>query len=216
MSRKSRESEASRRVGLSHSYPQEVAYKPRVEVPNGCYHVGARGNNKQTIFLNEDDRWVFLLILQRVAAKYGWSIHAYCLMGNHYHLVLQIGDKGISNGMGELNTAYATTFNANHGRVNHLFGRRFWDELIVSDRQLLETCRYVLLNPCRAGISRAPAEWIWSSYRATIGMALATRRLATGVASLLALIDPDPKTAAHRFGEYCAERPGGQAQRQPP
>ncbi len=193
-----------------------MAYTPRIEVPNGYYHVGARGNNKQPIYLDEDDRGVFLLILQRVAAKYEWTIHAYCLMGNHFHLVLQIGDKGISNGMGELNTGYATTFNANHGRVNHLFGRRFWDALIVSDRQLLETCRYVLLNPCRAGISRAPADWIWSSYRATIGMALTTRRLTAGVAALLALVDSDPKIAAIRFGEYCAERPEGHVQRQPP
>ncbi len=191
-----------------------MTYVLRIEVPHGYYHVGTRGNNKRAIFVDEGDRLIFLLILRRVAAKYGWTLYAYCLMGNHYHLVLQIGETGLSRGMCELNTAYATTFNARHGRENHLFGRRFWDERIDSDRQLLETCRYVVLNPCRAGMCRAPAEWVCSSYRATIGQALMLPRIAANL--LLKRFSPELTTAVHEFVAYCAERPGGHVRRQPP
>lgn len=191
-----------------------VAYKPRIETRGGIYHLGTRGNNKRPIFLDDFDRRTFLRLLQHVATKYGWTIYAYCLMGNHYHLVIQIGDAGLSQGMCELNTGYAVDFNARHGRVNHLFGRRFWDEIISGERQLLETCRYVVLNPCRAGMRRTPAEWIWSSYRATIGAAVAFPRLA--VRAFLAHISRDHRTAAEAFRVFCAERPGGELRRQPP
>lgn len=191
-----------------------MAYVPRIEVPEGYYHVGTRGNNKRAIFLDEHDRGTFLIILRRVAAKYRWTLYAYCLMGNHYHLVLQLGDVGLSDGMCELNTAYATVFNARHGRENHLFGRRFWDERIKTDRQLLESCRYVVLNPCRAGMCRTPADWAWSSYRATIGQALVFPGLATGL--LLERFSRDPETAVREYEVYCAERPGGHVRRQPP
>ena len=116
-------------------------YRHRIEVPGAYYHVGARGNNKQPIFETDDDRAYFMRLLARTARRHGWAIHAYCLMTNHYHLVLQLSSGGLSRGMCELNGGYALGFNARHGRSNHLFGRRFWDEPIEREGHFYETCR---------------------------------------------------------------------------
>ena len=124
-----------------------MAYKPRVEVPYGYYHVVTRGNNKRPIYDDDCDREEFLVLLERIARRYGWLFYAYCLMGNHYHLVMQIADKGLSRGMCELNTAHAVGYNVRHARINHLFGRRYWSELITTDAYLLGACRYVVQNP---------------------------------------------------------------------
>jgi putative transposase len=145
-----------------------VGYVPRIEVPDGYFHLGTRGNNKRQIFLDDGDRKRFLLLLGKVAKRYAWSIYAYCLMGNHYHLVLRLGEAGLSRGMCELNTAYAVGFNARYARINHLFGRRFWSEHITTETYLFEAIRYVVRNPVRAGICGSCAEWPWSSYRGTV------------------------------------------------
>ena len=178
-----------------------MTYVPRIEVPYGYYHVGTRGNNKRRIFADDRDRELFLLHLRRVARRYSWSFYAYCLMGNHYHLVMQLGEKGISRGMCELNTGYALTCNRRHDRINHLFGRRFWSELITTDARLLTTCRYVVQNPVRAGLCSSCEEWPWSSYRATIGTALPEPFLA--VPDLLALGTPGARDPVERFREFC-------------
>ena len=88
----------------------------------GYHHVVTRGNNKRKIFKADKDRGFFCLTVDRVAKKYGWTVLAYVLMDNHYHLVISVGERGLSAGMCELNTAYAVWFNQEHGRVNHLFG----------------------------------------------------------------------------------------------
>jgi len=178
-----------------------MAYTPRIEVPYGYYHVGTRGNNKRSIYADDRDRDLFLLLLRRVARRYGWSFYAYCLMGNHYHLVLQIGEAGISRGMCELNTGWAITYNSRHERVNHLLGRRFWSELITSDAYLLEACRYVVQNPVRAGVCAACEDWTWSSYRATIGLAPPEPFL--DVTDVLGFVAPGAKDPIDRFRDYC-------------
>jgi REP-associated tyrosine transposase len=180
-----------------------VAYVPRIEVPHGYYHVTTRGNNKRPIFADDRDRELFLLQLRRVARRYSWSFYAYCLMGNHYHLVMQLGENGLSRGMCELNTAYALTHNSRHGRMNHLFGRRFWSELITSDARLLTTCRYVVQNPVRAGLCVACDEWPWSSYRATAGSALPEPFLA--VKDVLGLVAHRAGDPVERFREFCRD-----------
>jgi putative transposase len=179
-----------------------MAYVPRIEVPYGYYHVVTRGNNKRPIYLDDRDRELFLLILRRVARRYGWSFLAYCLMGNHYHLVLQLAETGISRGMCELNTAYAATHNIRHRRINHLFGKRFWSELITTDEQLLATCRYVLQNPVRAGLCATCEDWTWSSYCATVGLAVPEPFLA--VKDVLAFVSPSGANARARFRDFCA------------
>ncbi|HEY3920998.1 MAG TPA: transposase, partial [Gaiellaceae bacterium] len=141
-------------------------YRPRLEIPGACYHVGTRGNNKQPIFIDDADRKRFLLLLERAARRHGWLVYAYCLMTNHYHLVLQLSDRGLSRGMCELNGGYALGFNERHGRSNHLFGRRFWDRHLDTDEYFNETCRYVVLNPIRVGLEPELGIWPWSSYRA--------------------------------------------------
>jgi putative transposase len=184
-----------------------VAYKPRDERP-GFHHVVTRGNNKQRIFLDNADREFFMRLLALVANRQGWTIYAYCLMSNHYHLVLQIDERGLADGMRDLNTAYAVAFNTAHGRINHLFGKRYWNEYLPDDRRLLNTVRYVVRNPRRAGRQGPLESYAWSSYAATIGAALSFAQLAVG--EVLELFHHRPDRAVARFVEFCREdgRPG--------
>lgn len=147
-----------------------MARTRRIEEPGGIYNVGSRGNNKETIFHDDVDRMEFLRLLARVAVRYDWEGWAYCLMGNHFHFVLQIPKSGLSNGMQELNTGYAIRTNKRYGRTGHLVRNRFYSELVEDDSHLLELCRYVVLNPVRAGLCGSPADWPWSSYRACAGL----------------------------------------------
>lgn len=187
-----------------------LMYRPRIEIPNGYYHVGARGNNKQPIFLDDEDRIAFLRLLERSARRYGWSVYAYCLMTTHYHIVLQLSDRGLSRGMCELNGGYSLGFNNRHCRSNHLFGRRFWDRHIEDDNYLAEACRYVVLNPIRAGLEEQIGQWPWSSYRATIGLDLAPRHLVVGE-----LLRRFGGTAAAARDAYARHVLAGPVQRQP-
>jgi REP element-mobilizing transposase RayT len=154
-----------------------VAYKRRIEVPGAYYHVVTRGNNRRHIAHVDDDHRLFLMIVQSVAAAYGWKIIAYVLMPNHYHLVIKLGasEKGLSRGMCFLNTAYATEYNQRYKRINHLFGKRYWSRMIEDDVQLIRTCRYILLNPVRADLRAHPGDWTWSSYNAMLGRAVRPR-----------------------------------------
>ena len=172
---------------------------PRIEVPNGIYHVTARGNSKETIYHDDAEREVFLRLLERAARKHRWIVLAYCLMGNHYHLVLQTPFGVLSRGFDELNGGFARIVNLRQGRTNHLFGRRFSSELIESDSHMLEAARYVVLNPVRAGLCDRPEEWPWSSYRACAGLELGRPFLA--VAELLGHFGARPN---HARAEYCA------------
>jgi putative transposase len=147
-----------------------MARELRIEEPGGIYNVGSRGNNKETMFYDDIDRMDFLRLLAKVAVRYDWRGWAYCLMGNHFHLVLQIPRCGLSNGMQELNTGYAMRTNKRYGRTGHLVRNRFYSKLVKEDSHLLELCRYVVLNPVRAGLCASPADWQWSSYRACAGL----------------------------------------------
>jgi REP-associated tyrosine transposase len=178
-----------------------VSLPLRDESP-GYHHVVTRGNNKQRIYVDERDRITFCLTVQRIARKYGWTIIAYCLMDNHYHLLLSVGEQGLSRGMCELNTSYALTFNATHGRVNHLFGRRYWNRRIKTDASVLNVVRYIVQNPRRAGISERLEGYRWSSYAATIGLAFADMQLARD--ELLALFGRTPARAVEEFRTFCS------------
>jgi REP element-mobilizing transposase RayT len=169
----------------------------------GYHHVVTRGNNKRRIYLDDRDRLVFCMFVERIAQKYGWTVIAYCLMDNHYHLLISIGEAGLHRGMCELNTGYARTFNATHGRVNHLFGRRYWNRRIKTEASLMAVARYIVRNPRRAGITGELEGYRWSSYAATIGLTFADMQLARE--EFLAYLAPTPKQAIEAFRVYCLD-----------
>jgi REP element-mobilizing transposase RayT len=142
----------------------------RVEYPGALYHLTARGNARQRIFTDPIDRERFLHTLTRVTARYRWLCHAYCLMTNHYHLLVETPDPNLALGMRQLNGVYARTFHTRHKRQGHLFGGRYHAVLIEKEHHLLEVARYIVLNPVRARLCPHPADWPWSSYRATAGL----------------------------------------------
>lgn len=142
----------------------------RLEYPGAVYHVTTRGNARQPIFTDDEDREIFLALLGAVVKRYNWLCHAYCLMGNHYHLLLETLDANLSLGMRQLNGMYTQRFNRRHDRTGHVFQGRFKAVLVEKEAYLLELCRYVVLNPVRAGVAESPADWPWSSYRATAGV----------------------------------------------
>ena len=141
----------------------------RIEFPGAVYHITSRGNERKEIFRDDHDREDFLNILQRSVSRYHWLCHAYCLMDNHYHLLIETPDGNLSIGMRQLNGVYTQRFNKRQGRAGHLFQGRYKAVLVQKDSHLLEVCRYMALNPVRAGIVKSPEEWIWSSYLATAG-----------------------------------------------
>jgi REP element-mobilizing transposase RayT len=155
--------------------------EPRHEVPGGYFHVSTRGVNGDAIFFSAHDRVVFLTWLARTTEQYDWLCIAYCLMGNQYHLVIQTPEPTLARGMQFLNGGFAQATNHRYEREGHLFGRRYWCELLETEAHLLETSRYVVLNPVRARICDTPAAWPWSSYRATLGLVPAPSFLALDV-----------------------------------
>ena len=141
----------------------------RIEYPGAVYHITSRGNEKKPVFKDDEDRETFLRILTHVNKRYHWLCHAYCLMDNHYHLLVETPDGNLSLGMRQLNGVYTQAFNKRRNRTGHLFQGRYKAILIQKDSHLLEVCRYVVLNPIRAGMVEKPEDWKWSSYRATAG-----------------------------------------------
>lgn len=142
----------------------------RIEYPGAFFHVTARGNAKKTIFYDDFDRGQFLSILGKTIEKYNWRCHALVLMDNHYHLLLETLDPTLSKGMRQLNGLYAEKHNQRYGTVGHLFQGRFKAFLIEEATYFLTVARYIVLNPVRANMVRHPADYRWSSYRATAGL----------------------------------------------
>jgi REP element-mobilizing transposase RayT len=141
----------------------------RIEFPGAVYHVTSRGNARQAIFIDDEDRGGFLDVLSMVVERFNWLCHSYCLMENHYHLLIETPDGNLSKGMRELNGVYTQGFNQRYRRVGHLFQGRYKAIIVEKDDHLLSLCRYVVLNPERAGLIKRPEQWRWSSYRATAG-----------------------------------------------
>lgn len=139
----------------------------RIEYPGAVYHITSRGNARADIFINDIDRQLFLEVLTLVVEKYNWLCHAYCLMDNHYHLLIETPDPNLSLGMRQLNGLYTQRFNRQHGRVGHLFQGRYKSILVEKNEHLIELCRYIVLNPVSAAMVNTPKAWTWSSYEAT-------------------------------------------------
>lgn len=151
----------------------------RIEFAGGLYHVTARGNARQDIFLSDTDRRYFLDLLHKTCERHYWLCHAYCLMSNHYHLLIETQAPTLSKGMKYLNGGYTQQFNRLHRREGHVFQGRFKSILVEKDNYLLELARYIVLNPVRARMVRSIKDWPWSSYRATAGYSKAHPALTT-------------------------------------
>lgn len=142
----------------------------RIEYPGALYHVTSRGNAREAVFLEDADRYLFLHQLGEVVEGHRWQCHAYCLMTNHYHLLVETPEANLSRGMRRLNGQYSQRFNRRHERVGHLLQGRFTGILVERESHLLELARYVVLNPVRAGMVAAAEDYPWSSLRATVGL----------------------------------------------
>jgi len=141
----------------------------RIEFAGALYHITARGDRQEDIFVTDTDRIAFLDILKQVVERFNWLVHAYCLMDNHYHLLIETPDGNLSKGMRQLNGVFTQTSNRNNNRVGHVFQGRYKAILVQKESYLLELSRYIVLNPVRARMVKLAKAWPWSSYRDTAG-----------------------------------------------
>jgi len=177
-----------------------LARQLRIEYPGACYHVFSRGNQKQPIFLSDDDRCFFLKCLREAHEKFGIIVHVYCLMPNHYHLILETPLGNLSNMMHFLNTAYTVYFNAKHKRSGHLFQGRYKSILIDAKSYAQELSKYIHLNPVRSEIVELPEQYPWSSYGYYRGTAKHEKWLETSF--ILSLFDEHPEDARKAYSEF--------------
>lgn len=143
----------------------------RIEFPGALHHVTTWGNDRADIYLDEQDQSQFLSLLGDVIRRLGWTCHAWCLMNNHYHLMVETAEANLGRGMRQLNGVYTQRFNRAHDRVGHVFQGRYKTLLVERGPYWLELARHVVLNPVRANLVSTPGDWRWSSYRSTAGLA---------------------------------------------
>jgi putative transposase len=147
-----------------------VPRRLRVEIAGGLFHITARGNSRAGLFLDAYDYAAFIRILGRATEHFGWRCLAFCLMPNHYHLLIETPAANRGAGMRHVNGSYAQAFNSRYDRSGHVFQGPYRATTVERDSHLLEVCRYVVLNPVRADLCARPGDWQWSSYRATAGL----------------------------------------------
>lgn len=152
----------------------------RVEYPGAYYHVINRGNAGENLFETEGDKEQFLEYLQKAGERFSLIIHTYCLMTNHYHLLVETPHANLGRALQWLNVSYAVYYNNNHHRSGHLFQGRFKAILIDADEYLKELSRYIHLNPVQAKIVAKPEDYAWSSYPGFIGKVPPVDWLTTG------------------------------------
>ncbi len=184
-----------------------MARQLRIEYPGALYHVTSRGNARNDIVNNDDDRKNFLTSLGSVVKRFNWLCHAYCLMDNHYHLLIETPEGNLAKGMRQLNGVYTQRFNKRHAMVGHIFQGRYKAIIVEKESYLLELARYIVLNPVRAHMVKSPAAWEWSSYTATAGMRVAIDFLTTDW--ILSQFSLAKKTAQKGYKEFIAEGIGG-------
>ncbi len=172
----------------------------RIEYAGALYHVMSRGNRRQTIFENDDDRRTFLRILSRVIRSHDWICHAYCLMGNHYHLLIETLEPNLSRGMRDLNSEYTQKFNYNHKTVGHLLQGRYKAILVEKEEYLTALARYIALNPVRSNLVAKPQDWRWSSYRPTAGYSHPPFFLT--IKSVLSIFSKNKVSAQKKYKEF--------------
>jgi putative transposase len=183
-----------------------MARQLRLDAPGLTHHITARGNERKKIFRDAEDCIAFLELLGEAGRRYGWIVHHFMLVVNHYHLVLETPRATLSAGMQWLNAKYAQRFNRRYRRSGHLFQGRFHSFLIDSEEYLLEVMRYVALNPVRARMVARPEEYRWSSYAATAGFETGPEWLAT--APVLSRLHRDRPEAQRIYRDFVNEKIG--------
>ena len=180
-----------------------MARSLRIEYPGALYHITSRGDGQEDIYLSDEDRVLFLAVFSEVCVRCNWVCYAYCLMSNHYHLLVETPQGNLSKGMQLLNGVYTQKFNRLHKRVGHIFQGRFKSILVEKDSYLLELSRYIVLNPVRARMVVSAADWKWSSYQATIGQSAKPSWLLTN--SILSLFSPNLSIAVEKYQQFITE-----------
>lgn len=172
----------------------------RIEYPGAFYHVTSRGNEQKDVFKSQRDREKFLEYLESATERYGAVVHAYCLMSNHYHLLLETPAGNLSQIMRHINGAYTTYFNIKRKRSGHLFQGRYKAILVELDEYAMELSRYIHLNPVRAGMVTRPEEYRWSSYNNYIGQGTASSWLK--VETILDYFGKSAKEAMRKYRSF--------------
>ncbi len=172
----------------------------RIELAGGLYHVTSRGDRREDIFLDDADRLMWLELFGQVCRRYNWICHAWCLMDNHYHIVVETVEGNLAQGMRQLNGVYTQDFNRTHHRVGHVFQGRYKAIIVEKDSYLLELARYVVLNPVRARMVKDAGDWPWSSYPAMTGTQAAPEWLQTDW--ILGQFSPQRRRAMQRYADF--------------
>lgn len=175
----------------------------RIAYPGAYYHVTSRGNERKDVFKSRRDREKFLEYLASATERYGAAIHAYCLMSNHYHLLLETPEGNLSQVMRHINGAYTTYFNVKRKRAGHLFQGRFKAILVEADEYAAELSRYIHLNPVRAGMAENPKEYPWSSFQSYIGQSKGPDWLKTDF--ILGYFGKSKLDAGKKYGVFVEE-----------
>lgn len=175
--------------------------KPRILAPGAYYHVGSRGSCRQQIVWDDIDRSSWVRLLGRVAVKHRWRILAFCLMTNHFHLVLRDPECTLSAGMRELNSVHARRTNARRDRDAHLFRNRFWSRSILTDEYMRGALRYVDRNPVEEGMCERPCDWPWSSHAYVVGKRPSPPAW-LALEDVLSMFGRDRKTAIERYRAF--------------
>ena len=147
-----------------------MARRHRIQFPGAMYHVMSRGNRKSTIVEDDDDRCTFMTTFSEAACDHHVRVYAFCLMGTHYHMLLDTPRGNLSEFIRTLNAEYSKAFNRRHGRVGHTFEQRFESFVVQREKYLRRVARYIALNPVKARLCGDAVEWPWSTHRATAGL----------------------------------------------
>ncbi len=175
----------------------------RLEFKNALYHITSRGDRRENIYEDDIDREKFLNIFASVIKQFNWVCFSYCLMDNHYHLLVQTPDGNLSKGMRQLNGVFTQVFNRRHNKTGHLFQGRYKSILVDEETYLLELSRYIVLNPVKAGMVKQAGDWKWSSYQAMIGKSEVPGWLSNEF--LLLQFSKQRKTAIRKYIDFVEE-----------
>lgn len=173
----------------------------RIEYPGATYHISAFGNDEQDVFRSKHDRKKFLQILAQTTMRYNWICHGYCLMNDHYHLLIETPESNLSLGMRQVNGVYTQYFNRTHGTSGQIYHGRFKSILIEKETYLAELCRYIVLNPVRVKKVDKAGQWKWSSYNFTAKNTKSTENF-VDTTWLLSNFDNKKKKARKKYRKF--------------